>query len=408
MIPRTLSASSLQVWTLCPDRWVSEYMDRVPNFDNDAAQVGTTVHGALEMLVKACWIDKTHAGLTRVQQKELLITFYQMSYVQTFGTADFETREYKDGFDLAMRWFGRTNLDEKDMIGVETVEVKETIKIPYNHPDGVAHHCEKCQAPGVCQVDFNYLMDRVDQIDETTWEVVDYKSIRVPITPEELEQKIQARAYALAIQIKHPEATLIKVTFDLLRHEPVSIYLKRDDNIAFWRYLCAETQEIVNRKVEDVVPRLNLECGYCVKKHTCPLMRKNVAGGGLHAIDVDEAAERVEQIGAQLRALGRMKDELEEVLMRHAAATDTLQWPTQDGALEVEITSSRRRVFPAQRAAEIMGPELFAKMGNMTLGNLETIIKDPSMPQETRDQLKELITWTNGNLGVKVKKKTTL
>lgn len=411
MIPRTLSASSLQVWALCPARWVAEYMHRTPNFDNNAALVGTTVHGALEKLVKAVFIDKTHADLNRVKQKELLITFYQMSYIETFGSADFETAEYKDGFALAMEWFRRTDLGAKEMIGVETVEVKETIKIPYNHPDGSAHTCNKCDGAGLpsgqCQVDFNYLMDRVDQIDNETWEVVDYKSIRVPITPQELEDKLQARAYALAIQIKHPEAKLIKVTFDLLRHEPVSIFVTRDQNIAFWRFLCAETQEIVNRMEEDARPRLNTECGYCVIKATCPLMQKNVAAGGILGISVDEAPAMISQLKDQMKANKLLVEQLEDIIYQHAADTDSLSWETPDGAYEVEIKSSRRRQFDSHRAAEIMGPEKFASMGSMTLGSLEAVIKDPATPDEMRNELKALIGWTNGNLGMSIKPKTT-
>jgi uncharacterized protein (UPF0147 family) len=55
-----------------------------------------------------------------------------------------------------------------------------------------------------------------------------------------------------------------------------------------------------------------------------------------------------------------------------------------------------------------MGPELFAQMGNMTLGNLEKIIKDESIPKEVRDQLQSIITWDTGNLQLKVKPKSKL
>src|SRR5699024_4479079 len=114
---------------------------------------------------------------------------------------------------------------------------------------------------------------------ETEWEVVDYKTVRVPIQPDDLDTKIQARAYSLAIQIKHPEATKIKVTFDLLRHDPVSIEFTRDDNIAFWKFLVAETQRIVDLDEADVRPTLNPECGFCVKKYSCKLLQANIAGG---------------------------------------------------------------------------------------------------------------------------------
>lgn len=392
MIPRTLSASSLQVAALCMDRWKAEYVDRTPNFSNLAADVGTTVHGALEQFVKAVYLEKTHVGLDRVKQKELLVTFYKLSYVETFGTTDMETAEYKDGFDLAMKWFSRTDLSDTL---VESAELKETIKVPYNLPDGTQ-----------TTVDFNYVMDRVDQTSDTEWEVVDYKSIRVPIQPEDLEVKLQARAYALAIQIKHPDCTRVKVTFDLLRHEPVSIFLTRDDNIAFWRFLCEETQRIVNLDAKDVRPTLNRECGYCVKKYSCPLLQKNVDAGGFHSLDIDAKAKLAEQLANQLKANRIILDELEEEFMRHAAENDLLEWETADGSTVVEIgITSGRRQFDAHQAAEIMGPELFSTMASMTLGNLEKIIKDESLDPDMRARLKRLISKGNGNLKAYVKPK---
>jgi len=397
MIPKTLSASSLQVAALCMDRWKAEYVDRIPSESNSAADVGTAVHGGLEEFVKAVFILKTHAHLSRAQQKDYLITLYQMSYVQTFGTTDFETDTYKDGLDLTERWFKRTDLGTKEMVGVESAELKETIKVPYNHPDGTVH-----------EVPFNYIMDRVDQIEDTIWEVVDYKSIRVPITPDDLEGKVQARAYALAIQIKHPEATKVKVTFDLLRHEPVSIWFSRDDNIAFWRFLCSETQRIIDLKVEDVRPKLNPECGFCVKKFSCKLMQENIAGGGVNSLDVNESIDMISKLQAQMKANKRIIEDLEDRVMRHAAENEILEWVTDNGEHQVEIGVGRRRAFPANQAAEVMGPELFAQMGSMTLGNLEKIIKDESLDAEMRMKLQELITWTNGNLQLKIKPKKTI
>lgn len=406
----------MQVAQLCMDRWNAEYMNRAGGFSNSAADVGTAFHGGAELFVKAVFVDKTHAGLSRPEQKELLITFYTMSYVQTFGTADTETEEYKDGFDLTMKWFARTDLGVKissgGMLCVESTELKETIPVPFNHPDGTAHGvCDKCvgkNTPGVCYVDFNYIMDRVDQIGETEWEVVDYKTVRVPIQPGDLEFKFQARAYALAIQIKHPECTLVTVTFDLIRHEPVSLDFTRDDNIAFWRFLCDEVQRIVDTKVESIRPNLNPECGYCVKKFSCPIMTRNIENGGIHSVEIDGAVVLAVKLKEQMKANKLIVEALEDKIMRHAAATDDLQWITGDEAYEVEIGVGRRRAFPAHKAAEIMGGELFAQMGSMTLGNLEKLIKDESLDAGMRQQLKDLISWTNGNLQVSIKPKKKL
>lgn len=403
MIPRTISASSLQVAELCMVRWNAEYMHRAGRAGGVAADTGTAVHGALENFVEAVYIKREHDGLDKVKRKELLITFYQMSYMQTFGTADFDTPHFTDGRDLAMKWFARTDLSDRTVLSVEQ---KETIQVPFNHPDS-NHSCEHCTdlPAGQCNVPFNYIMDRLDQTGEDEYEVVDYKTIRVPLQPDDLEAKIQARAYALAVQIKFPNAKKIKVTFDLLRHEQISFWFTRDDNIRFWRFLVAELQRIVDTPEADLKPSMNSECAWCTVKFTCPLMKSNVAQGGIHALSTDEKAALLDLIKNQIKANNIIKDELEEELMKHAAKTEQLRWETDDGAFEVEIGTSRRRNFPADQAAKIMGPELFAQMGSMTIGNLENIIKDESLDANMRNNLAALLTWTNGNLNVKVKPK---
>jgi hypothetical protein len=376
------------------DRWVAEYMNRAPDYDNAAASVGTTVHGALEDFVRAVHIDKTHAGLDRVKQKELLITYLQMSYVKTFGMTDMETPEYEDSFKLAMRWFERTTWD--DVESVESVELKETIKVPYNHPDGTVH-----------EVDFNYIMDRVDYLGDGVWRVVDYKSIRALMQPDELETKLQARAYALAIQIKHPDAKRIHVVFDLLRHEPIGLGFTRDDNVKFWQFLCAETQRIVNLDEADVEPNLNKECKWCVKNVSCKLFELNAINGGIMGLSIDEVAAKYEMLLDMQTTLNIMVPNLEDELMRHAAKTEVLDWETADGREVSVYTTNGRRSVNAERAQEILGPDLFAEHGkqSITVATIEELCKDPTIDPEMRAKLKATLTKGNGKLSVKVTKK---
>lgn len=400
MIPKTLSASSLQVAALCMDRWKAEYLDRGNAPDNPAALIGTACHYALEKFVEHYFILKKnpeHHGGNRAEQAENLLNFYKQGYMLTFGSADFSTEEYEDGLRLVKRWLDRNDLDIKRMIGVESTEKKESVDIPYGPPNP--------QTGERATIPFNYIMDRVDQIDETVWEVVDYKSVRVPIQPQDLEHKIQARAYSLAIQIKHPEATKIIVTFDLLRHEPVSIVFNRDDNIKFWHFLVRETQRIVDLQEEDIRPNLNSDCGFCIKKFSCELLQSNIEPGGINSLSIDQSVNLIQKLKDQSKANTRIIAELEERVLRWAASNDSLEWVTSNDAYDVEVGVSRRRTFPANRAADIMGPELFATMGSMTLGNLEKIIRDESLDPRMRQELEDLISWTNGNVNLKIKPK---
>jgi len=410
MIPRTLSASSLQVAELCMDRWYHEYMNRAAQGSNKAAETGTAFHGGAERWVESVYIKREHEGMNKKQLKELLITFYMMSYIETFNTSNVETPEYKDGLNMTMKWFERTNFEDRTVISVEK---KNTIPIPFNHPEGAAHKCEKCieQEPGICVVPFNYIMDRVDQTGENEYEVVDYKTIRVPIQPEDLDSKLQARAYALALQIQYPSAERIKVTFDLIRHERIGIWVTREENISFWKFLCAELQRIVDMDASSIQPSINPECGYCVKKATCKLLQSNVDAGGIHSVEPDKAVFLIQDLKSRVKAQKLLIDNLEEIVMKKAAESGELAWIVEDpsgGNMEVEIGAGRGRQFDRQKAAEIMGAELFAQQGTMNLGVLDKLIVDESLPEETRKSLKSLIYWEQGNLSVKIKKKVTI
>lgn len=403
MIPKSLSATSLHVASMCMDRWNAEYMQRARGMGNSAADTGSAVHGGFEKYVEAVYINKTHKP-----NFELLNTFYQMSYVQVFGTTDMDTAEFKDGYELIKKWYARTDLSGRQVVSVER---RKQTPIPYNHPDGAVHSCDICAphkskyAPGTCFIPFTYIIDRLDLLDEGMYEVVDYKSQRIPFSPEEFEGKIQVRAYALMVQIEHPDAQRVKVTLDFLRHEPVSVWFTREDNIQFWKWLTTETQRIVDTKPIEIKPTLNPECMYCVKKVTCKLIQSNIAVGGIHSLDPDEKVDLKFQLENQKKAIGYILQELDDSLLRLAAESETLDWDTTDGKYTASVTVGRRRAFDSNAAAQIMGPELFAQMGSMTLGNLEKIIKDTSVPKEVRDQLSQLIYKTNGNPGLKIKPK---
>lgn len=386
MIPKSLSASSLNVAALCMKRWEAEYIDRVPGISGWAANIGTSCHGALEEFIRTCYIEKSLEP-----SWDLLHKLYLISYTDTFGSADTTTAEFKDGLKMVRRWFDRT-----DMAGfeVESVEVKDNIEIPATLSNG-----EKITFP------LNFVIDRLDRTGPTTWRIVDYKTNRVPIQPEELHSKFQARIYGLAVQIKHPEATEIRVVFDLLRHDPVGTKITRDDNIATWEWLKREAQRIVDTP-HDPEPTLNMECGYCQIKATCPLMTQNIQAGGIHSLSIDEVAALKFKIEAQAKGQGYLIEQLDERLLREAAEREELEYSTE--SIDVIVTASRRRQIDASLVAQIIGPEMFSTLGSITLGVVDELIKDPSIPLEKRNELKKLIYYKTGDPKAKVKPKATL
>jgi len=371
MIPKTLSASSLAVFALCPARWAVEYHDKTPMMSNSAANLGTACHGACEMYVKYCYIDKTHEP-----SLSLLMDLYQMSYVMTFGTADTETAVYKDGVAMLKKWHKRTDFSGFEVL---TVEVKKNFEVPFK-VNGVKH-----TAP------WNYIMDRMDRLPDGSIRVVDYKSIRVPVTPQQLRGKIQARAYGLAAQIEYPDAPRIHVDFDMFRHEVVGVVFTREDNANTWKYLKAEAQRIADTPKEEAEYRLNSECQYCPIKATCPKLQSNIAAGGIHSISADEAVEMKYRIEGQIKALDRLVEDLDVILFKEAVERDALEWDTPFGT--VEIKANRRRQAQVQAIADIIGPDLMKKYAGMTMGNIDTLLEGTELTPEQKASVKACVSW---------------
>jgi hypothetical protein len=159
---------------------------------------------------------------------------------------------------------------------------------------------------------------------------------------------------------------------------------------------------------DDVKPTLNLECGFCVIKATCPLMTKNVLNGGVHSLSMEELVQKKLELEAQAKGGKYLLEEIEELLLKEAYNRDELSWQVMDGAFQVDVTMSRRRQVDASEVARIIGPDLFSKLGSITLGILDDLIKDPALSEDQQQALKKLIYYKNGDPKAKVKQITKL
>lgn len=379
MIPRTLSASSLQVADACLARWVAEYYHRATQPGGVAANLGTAVHGGLELYVKACYIEKSHEPSLK-----LLLDLYKMSYMQTFDSANLATPEFMDGAEMTEKWYKRTNFDGFEVLSAER---KDTFPIKTSVGD----------------IPFNYIWDRADRLGDREYRIVDYKTIRLPVSAMGLKEKIQPRCYGLAGQIQFPDAERIWVQFDLLRHDPVGIVFTREDNIATWNFLKASAERLIATDENDPPEKLNPDCRYCVRNHNCLTLKKNVMAGGIFSItDANEAVERKAQLQYAMKAMEKMSGELDTIILQHAEKSKQIEWETP--TTKVEITLQRRRQVDSERAARIIGPELMKQYGQLRLGDIDQLLRpaNPQLTDEQKKELKAMIYKTTGEPGVKV------
>lgn len=381
MIPRSLSASALQVAEMCIARYHAENILRAERPANTAASLGTAVHWALEMYVKAVYIDKT-----KPQSPDALLGLFRIAFANEFGTFDTDSNDYRDGVDMLKTWYARTTplLATRKVISCE-----EKRNFPVKTSVG--------------DIPFNYIWDRFDQLDDEgfEFEVVDYKSIRMGFGPEELKNKIQARCYGLAAQIRQPQAKRIWVRFDLLRHDSVAVVFTREQNAATWEYLKRSAEKIIATSPDELVESLNPECKWCVRKLVCKALQSHVAGGG--PLDVSyEMFDLRANLEYQKKGLEVLIRELDEVILREAEAQDTLEFETELNRLSVGW-QNRRTVDP-ERVLMVVGHDLFEKYDGplMNYTSFNKLLKDSRVTPAMKDQLKSLVYVKRGEPYIKV------
>lgn len=378
MIPRSISASALNVAEQCLARYKAENIDRVSRGSGgSAALLGTSCHAGLEEYVKACYIEgREQPGL------ELLLTYYKQGYIDTFDTADAEGDVYDDGIEMLTRWYERTSFEGFEVI---SAEIKETFDVTV--PDA---------AGNPVTVPFNYIWDRVDRISEREIRVVDYKSQRWAWSADEIRKKPQARLYGLAAQIKWPEVEEIWVDMDFLRHDNIGVRFTKADNTATWLWLKRLLKKIVDTDGEAAPETINTECKWCVRKAGCETLKKNIKVGGTLGLPLPELIDRRLIADMQIRALKSMIEEADEIIEKAARNADVTELSTDQ--TKVTFARSSRRAVDADRAEKVLGPVLWAKHGSKSLSvtTVDKLIKSKELTPEQKRDLKSLISVTSG------------
>ena len=361
--------------------------------NNDPADVGTACHGALENYVREVYQLKSTP-----ESFALLESYFKVSYADVFGVLDTEAETYRDGIRMLKRWYDRTDLSDVEIVSMEFKD-----KHMFKTPQGEKR--------------LTFIIDRVDYFEERgrkVMRIVDYKTIRVPLTPEDLETKVQARMYAMCAMMKYKNREIdeFEIQFDLLRHEPVSVTYSIEQNRATWKWLKSLVKTIheADETRLDKLETPGSYCGFCARRATCKTLQKNIDGGGIHALSEYEMIKRLELIEAQMKVNRQLKDEIENHLLATAQQKNEIDW--ENGEYEISFKSRRTRSFDEDEAAKIMGPELAAQhmSRSMTMSKFEKLLKDDNsgLSMEQRSMLRGLIKSELGVPKPKIKRKSGL
>jgi len=387
MIPKSISASSLDTAAACLARYKATSLDRGAGFANPAASLGSTLHLTLEWFVEPITL-----GFKEWDYK-VLMELYDKAFFEIFGHMR-KDEWYEDGKQILTGWFNRRD-QASDLFDVEIIsrEVKKSFDVPHRNALGVIEHV----------IPFNYIIDRLDRTDTDCYRVVDYKSQRSPYSASELHNKIQPRAYALAIQIEYPNAKEIWVEMDFLRYNRVSARFTRDDNIETWNHIRQQLAVIINTPSENPPETLNEGCRYCPRKLVCHALQSNLRIGGVLSFSVDQLAEKYFELKSQQDGIKAGLDEIEGTLLAHAAANDELEW-TGPG-YSAKVTARKTRVIDNAQLARIIGPELMSEYGHVNVSDLDSLRKDPRLTPAQASLLNTAVSTKTSDPGIRITRK---
>lgn len=379
MIPKSFSASSLQVAENCLARYKAEFIDYGRSPSASAANVGIVCHGTLEEFIRAVFMRRDAEWDMKV-----FLDIFNQQYTLIFGSNQSKP-EYDDAKSLCLAWFKRGGLyDYLSSVKILSLESKSNFQV-------------KTTAG---ELPVNYIMDRLERIGPDEYRVVDYKTNRVALNPSQLQNKIQARLYALAVQIVYKTAKSIWVEFDYLRSNPVAVEFKRDDNVQTFRELQRATQRIIDTDENKAPETLNAECGWCVRKSSCETLQKHINAGGIAGKDLNTLVEIYKRLTEQQAGQKQLIDEIEMVLLQEAISRDTLEYETTDAS--VMITTSARRSPNHAAIATILGSDLATELGTFRVGDIDKLIMSGRVPAPKVELLKAAMPKIPGDPKVKV------
>lgn len=393
MIPERLSATAVDTFENCEYRYKAERLDRVPDIQGSAAGLGTVFHNTVQW-----WVESgsylTNAGWTEWEAK------LEEEWYKVFSTLD----RYDELVEMSQDWLsthGQAYWSERQVISTEQ-ENYFVIKFS-----------EAPSEPGATFFRFEWrvviIIDRLDDKSNgqrKVIEVVDYKTWMQPVQPDEVQYKIQARMYALFVQLMYPEVETVWVTFDQTRYVESGASFSKDENRKTYAYL-----QKVSRRIfaSDGSKRtLNIDCRWCVAKATCPVLLANIEGGGMFSdLTIEQVVDKRALVHAQVAALKPMLEQLNEVLMDFCDNNGELQG-IEGHEHVMKLRSRSKRTPQTNMIRMVVGDIISAKYPKMNLTEIKKMLATEDLTQEQIAQVNSFIIKEKGSVYPETKPKSKI
>lgn len=249
MVPRqpTLSPSKITTYLACPVKYRWTYVDPRGKWylrSKSYYSFGSTLHRVLER-----FHDSAEAGVTTTDE---VLAAYEESWIDAgFSSAEEMQEAYGEGKEILERYVAETAIKPK---------IANTLYIEKQFSQ---------------KMEGFRLVGRVDRIDEHeggTLEIIDYKSGREHVDEEEVATDIAMGIYQLLVKRKHPDKRVFATIIALRTGAQASAEMSAEEMDQFEKDLQLLGTEILTEDYDQLIPVFKPICTRC---DFLPLCRKH-------------------------------------------------------------------------------------------------------------------------------------
>ena len=243
-----LSATRINSFLSCKQKYWFSYMDKLPKLSNPSFKLGLAVHESLE-LAGQIWQQKEK--FSKADTEKIMQKYDEISVRE--GIEDHEV--HQEGKDLVRKRL------KNFLAGRKVLDLE--IKFGFWGPDGGKNVTSDLGVPLMGAI------DKVEEYDEDTVLIVDYKTSKTAPTGSQMRSDIQLSLYDLVARKLYPQYKRVVLSLDLLKSDLLYTYRTDEEREEFERYLKTVYDAMLALKAEDVKASLNMFCPWCDFKDYC-------------------------------------------------------------------------------------------------------------------------------------------
>lgn len=317
-----LSYSRISRYEQCPRSYHLKYLEKIDPAPNVSLAFGKVIHSVLEKAaISAAQTPKAAFDI------DLAISTYKNLFSR-YGLSG--SQLFNEGLEIIRKTIDAENAASPNILAIE----KE-----------FSFRAGKFDVIG--------FIDRVDKIDESTINIIDYKTNRALFSRPEVDNSLQMSIYQLAAAELWPWATNVELTFHMLRHG-IKIKTNRSKHVLDIERAYIEAVGNSIEISEEFPAVLNQNCLFCDYRTKCDdyqdvikLSPNTVSPNSTNTIS-EIAAER-DRVAVIAKILAERKSELDKLIKAHIEKHGNFTV----GNIEYSLKHAKTVKYPPVEAIEV-------------------------------------------------------